>query len=103
MLAHLVTQEKVRGPFLVVAPVSTLGHWQREVLTWTRLSCVVLHGAADARRSLLAHETRHTDGAHKPTGRLRFHLMLTTPDALNAEATALSQRPKTMRPTPKKS
>jgi hypothetical protein len=25
----------VRLPFLVVAPLTTLGHWQREIETWT--------------------------------------------------------------------
>jgi chromodomain-helicase-DNA-binding protein 7 len=25
----------VRGPFLLVAPLTTLGHWQRELNTWT--------------------------------------------------------------------
>jgi SNF2 family DNA or RNA helicase len=25
----------VRGPFLFVAPLTTLGHWQREIETWT--------------------------------------------------------------------
>lgn len=25
----------VRGPFLVVAPLTTLTHWQREIETWT--------------------------------------------------------------------
>ena len=25
----------VPGPFLIVAPLTTLGHWQREVQTWT--------------------------------------------------------------------
>lgn len=25
----------IRGPFLIVAPLTTLGHWQREVETWT--------------------------------------------------------------------
>ena len=25
----------VPGPFLVVAPLTTLGHWQREIQTWT--------------------------------------------------------------------
>lgn len=24
-----------RGPFLVIAPLTTLGHWQREIETWT--------------------------------------------------------------------
>ena len=26
---------KVRGPFLIIAPLTTLGHWQMEVETWT--------------------------------------------------------------------
>jgi hypothetical protein len=26
---------RIRGPFLVVAPLTTLGHWQREIQTWT--------------------------------------------------------------------
>lgn len=25
----------IRGPFLVVAPLTTLGHWIREIETWT--------------------------------------------------------------------
>lgn len=25
----------VQGPFLLVAPLTTLGHWQREIETWT--------------------------------------------------------------------
>jgi chromodomain-helicase-DNA-binding protein 7 len=30
-----------RGPFLVIAPLTTLGHWQREIQTWTDMDCVV--------------------------------------------------------------
>lgn len=26
-----------RGPFLVIAPLSTLEHWNREVATWTKM------------------------------------------------------------------
>lgn len=37
MLNHLFTQERVRGPFLVVAPLSTLGHWKREFEEWTEM------------------------------------------------------------------
>jgi chromodomain-helicase-DNA-binding protein 7 len=25
----------IPGPFLLVAPLTTLGHWQREIQTWT--------------------------------------------------------------------
>ena len=90
-LQWLVRHRAVHGPFLVVAPVSTLGHWQREVLAWTDLSCVVLHGPADSRRALFSHEFSHTDGRHRTTGALRFHVLVTAPSTLCAEAGALRE------------
>ncbi len=35
----------IPGPFLIVAPLTTLGHWQREVETWT---------------SMVSHQSLHT-------------------------------------------
>ncbi len=29
----------IPGPFLIVAPLTTLGHWQRELETWTSMVC----------------------------------------------------------------
>ena len=37
MLAWLQQYGGRRGPFLVIAPLTTLGHWQREVETWTEM------------------------------------------------------------------
>ena len=34
----------VRGPFLVIAPLSTISNWQREFETWSEINCVVYHG-----------------------------------------------------------
>ncbi len=31
----------IAGPFLLVAPLTTLGHWQREIETWTDMVRVV--------------------------------------------------------------
>ncbi len=36
ILEHLRTREQVRGPFLVVVPLSTLEHWKREFEDWTK-------------------------------------------------------------------
>ena len=33
----------------VVAPLTTLGHWQREIETWTDMNCVVYAGASTDR------------------------------------------------------
>lgn len=27
------------GPHIVIAPLTTLGHWQREIKTWTDMVC----------------------------------------------------------------
>lgn len=40
-LNYLYTVENMRGPFIVVAPLSTIGHWQREFEEWTDLNVVV--------------------------------------------------------------
>ena len=42
----IVTVLNVRGPFLIVAPLSTIPHWQREFNGWTDLNTIVYHGSA---------------------------------------------------------
>jgi chromodomain-helicase-DNA-binding protein 7 len=37
------------GPFLVVAPLSTIGHWKREFEGWTDMNVVVLQGSRQDR------------------------------------------------------
>ncbi len=34
LLEHLRQVEHIRGPFLVVVPLSTVQHWRREVESW---------------------------------------------------------------------
>jgi SNF2 family DNA or RNA helicase len=36
----------LRGPFLIVAPLSTIPHWYREFTGWTDLNTIVYHGSA---------------------------------------------------------
>ncbi len=48
LLEHLRSRENIRGPFLIVAPLSTLEHWKREFEDWTK--CVVLCLLARASR-----------------------------------------------------
>eukprot|EP00804_Cyclotella_cryptica_P025678 CCRYP_002891-RD/>CCRYP_002891-RD protein AED:0.05 eAED:0.05 QI:284/1/1/1/1/1/17/975/2223 len=46
---HVATQLSTRGPFLVIAPLSTLPHWYREFTGWTNLNTIVYHGSAEDR------------------------------------------------------
>jgi SNF2 family DNA or RNA helicase len=56
LLHHVRTVEHLRGPFLVVAPLSTLTHWQREIEEWSDLSVLLYHGSRESRELMLRHE-----------------------------------------------
>uniref|UniRef100_M4BRS8 Uncharacterized protein n=1 Tax=Hyaloperonospora arabidopsidis (strain Emoy2) TaxID=559515 RepID=M4BRS8_HYAAE len=53
---HLAAVERTPRPFIVIAPLSTLGHWQREFDSWTDLNTVVYHGSVAAREALQNYE-----------------------------------------------
>jgi SNF2 family DNA or RNA helicase len=48
-LNWLVFSNDCIGPFIVIAPLSTLPHWQREVEAWTHLNSILYHGDQNAR------------------------------------------------------
>ncbi|KAK6589650.1 hypothetical protein RS030_1119 [Cryptosporidium xiaoi] len=58
---HLVYKEKLRGPFLVVAPLSTLDHWKRTFEDWTDLNVVLYYdeGGRNGRDLLRYYEFYH--------------------------------------------
>ena len=45
-----------RGPFLIVAPLSTIPHWQREFSGWTDMNTIVYHGSAKDREVIREYE-----------------------------------------------
>ena len=47
-----------RGPWLVVCPLSTAVHWQREFEAWTDFNAVIYHGTQEARAIIEEHEFR---------------------------------------------
>lgn len=57
----LATELGLRGPFLIVAPLSTIPHWYREFTAWTDLNTCVYHGSAKDREYIrefeMAYET----------------------------------------------
>lgn len=84
---HELQSTQIRGPFLIVAPLSLIGQWQSESHTWTPdFNVVFYHGSADAREFLAQQEFFYTDQfASKQTAtRLKkmhvtkFHILITT-------------------------
>ena len=43
LLDHLIKINKIRGPFLIIAPLSTIDHWKFVAETWTYMNVVVYH------------------------------------------------------------
>ncbi|NXL75883.1 CHD8 protein, partial [Leptocoma aspasia] len=46
----------VRGPYLVIAPLSTIANWEREFGTWTGLNTIVYHGSLASRQMIQQYE-----------------------------------------------
>ncbi|TRZ06421.1 hypothetical protein HGM15179_020686, partial [Zosterops borbonicus] len=46
----------VRGPYLVIAPLSTIANWEREFGTWTHLNTIVYHGSLASRQMIQQYE-----------------------------------------------
>jgi SNF2 family DNA or RNA helicase len=55
-LDYLFRFQNIPGPFLVIVPLSTMGHWQREIETWTDMNCVVYQGNKENRQVIRTYE-----------------------------------------------
>ncbi|CAJ1952232.1 unnamed protein product [Cylindrotheca closterium] len=90
----------VRGPFLVVAPLSLIGQWQSEAKTWAPdLNVVLYHGSADARDFLVKQEFYYTDQfvpkataiKLKKQHVTKFHILITTYEVAMKDTNILSK------------
>eukprot|EP00644_Phytophthora_capsici_P004030 jgi/Phyca11/564754/estExt2_Genewise1.C_PHYCAscaffold_150581 len=84
---HLAVVERTPQPFIIVAPLSTLGHWQREFNSWTNLNAVVYHGSAAARNVLQNYEFFMNGNQAPPRPKrncYRFDVLITTYEMASA-------------------
>lgn len=51
----------VQGPFLVIAPLSTITNWEREFSTWTDMNAIVYHGSLASRQMIQQYEMYFKD------------------------------------------
>ncbi|KAK3086718.1 hypothetical protein FSP39_022463 [Pinctada imbricata] len=81
----------VKGPFLVIVPLSTLGNWQREFETWTDINTIVYHGTAGSRNMLQAYEMFYKDENGKRIPNLyKFQALVTTYECIISDCELLS-------------
>jgi SNF2 family DNA or RNA helicase len=77
----------VRGPFIVVAPLSLIEQWQAEVSIWSpQMNCIMYHGSQAARELIVRHEFYFNEKfspkmyqqPYKRINPCKFHILLTT-------------------------
>ncbi|KAM9483665.1 chromodomain-helicase-DNA-binding protein 6 isoform 2-T2 [Clarias gariepinus] len=82
----------LRGPFLIIAPLSTITNWEREFRTWTKINVIVYHGSQISRQMILQYEMFHRDeqGNVIPGG-FKFHGVITTFEMIMADCPELKK------------
>lgn len=83
---YLAVTEKMKGPFLVVAPLSTIAHWEREIEEWTTLKSISYYGISQRRKLLKKYEMFH-EGTHL----LKCDVVITTYEYAIKEQALLSE------------
>jgi len=84
LFEHLHRSEGTKGPFLVIAPLSTIAHWRREIEAWTELSACVYHGSGGLGktgqevRALIREWEWYYPGYARDPAALRFDVLVTT-------------------------
>merc|ERR1712127_250232 len=91
---------QVRGPFLVVAPLSLICQWQSESKAWAPgLNVIVYHGSADARDFMVKQEFyfnenfvgKSTHTKLKKMNWTKFHVLITTFEVVLKDIAVLSK------------
>lgn len=74
MLEYLRRVQHNRGPFLIIAPLSTIPHWQREFENWSEMNAIVFHGSSRSRDMIRQYEWTYRDSRGKVVPRVRMRL-----------------------------
>lgn len=69
----------IHSPFLIIAPLSTIGNWQREFDTWTDLNVITYHGSSASRNMIQEYEMYYkNEKGERMEGIYKFQVMITT-------------------------
>ncbi|XP_059508662.1 chromodomain-helicase-DNA-binding protein 6 isoform X1 [Stegostoma tigrinum] len=80
----------IRGPFLIIAPLSTIANWEREFRTWTEVNVIVYHGSQISRQMIHQYEMHYKDSEGTPIqGLFKFSVIITTFEMILADCPEL--------------
>jgi len=93
LLKYLHNQFGLEGPFLIVAPASTIFNWQREAAKWCPDFDVIIYaGDGTSRRKIIEHEFIPTTGRRsEESSKPRFNMAITTYTFINQDITRLKK------------
>lgn len=78
----LKEHQGVNGPFLIVAPLSTVVNWQREISAWTQLDAIIYHGSQEERKLIREYEFHYS--SRKKSDGYKLEVVITSPETLLA-------------------
>ncbi|EFA77978.1 myb domain-containing protein [Heterostelium album PN500] len=81
----------IRGPFLCVAPLTTIPHWKREFESWTDQKVLVYHDHGQARPIIRDYEFYYTDSKGRTTNVTKFNTLITTYEMVISDRAQLSK------------
>uniref|UniRef100_H3ART7 Chromodomain helicase DNA binding protein 6 n=1 Tax=Latimeria chalumnae TaxID=7897 RepID=H3ART7_LATCH len=85
-----IFQMGIQGPFLIIAPLSTITNWEREFRTWTEMNVIVYHGSQISRQMIQQYEMLYRDVQGSPIpGLFKFHVIITTFEMILADCPEL--------------
>eukprot|EP01130_Rhizamoeba_saxonica_P013576 TRINITY_DN5809_c1_g1_i1.p1 TRINITY_DN5809_c1_g1~~TRINITY_DN5809_c1_g1_i1.p1 ORF type:complete len:1529 (-),score=423.68 TRINITY_DN5809_c1_g1_i1:329-4915(-) len=93
MLHYLNSVQNIRGPFLVVVPMSCLSQWKREIEMWTQLNVVVYHGDQESRSMIVDTEFHYSTDKKLERSRniYKFNVLVTTYELALRDASILKK------------
>ncbi|CAG5021763.1 unnamed protein product [Parnassius apollo] len=69
----------IRGPFLIIAPLSTIPNWQREFEAWTDMNVIVYHGSQQSKSMIQEYEFYYKGAKGEPIKDItKFNVLITT-------------------------
>lgn len=100
-LYHLNSKEGVLGPFLILAPLTTLHQWRREIEDWTNFNCLLYYDEGPSKvREIIRHSEFYyseTDSHKKEelvvTNLVKFQILLTNYELFMKDFEVLSSIP----------
>ncbi|KAI8147251.1 SNF2 family N-terminal domain-containing protein [Fennellomyces sp. T-0311] len=82
----------IRGPFLIVAPLSTVPHWIRAFNAWTDLNVIDFRGSNQARNLIVETEFYYKDmQGNTIPNRYKYDVLVTTYEMASAGASLLRE------------